>query len=741
MNPDNPSNRKLLNMTLLVILSPLYALVLFTPEVGILRNLAAFWSQGTPFAAPLLYVFILACIVSVAWLLWRGALVGPISVLLASMIAYGLLAGYSASDGKTYELLIGAGRPMLGIDVFCNDVHLGKTPIRISEAGFNKLVKPWDRPPEQPMLDIYQDANDDDRYTWAKFFYVPHDIFDMHKQWPPDHRRYRHHSAKETLEDLRNSKYWWHFEKDGCIGLTQLANFGGGSGGGRLISIEISPSISFLSAEAHLDALLAQLKLDAYQASQAWISHFLRYKDLLFLDFYAKAQQDKKLQPALDALVRAEFKLSVTPSEPEAQRVVDEIVQRVQTNGCFTVPSFESLAINMVAQAQAQPIVDRFLELADLPWGGSNGRASSDTWTSYRRSGPRVQLLPLEYAIKKTAPAQLFDRLVYMSREGKHMDLLGNYPREELVWLFSHTLRNIERQGGRRRDSRFSEALGICAQVKNPLLEESFRQFVEDHAGKGHGSARSHVRRFVGSRLNDPAIDQGQLATWIFHFAPLEDRDKLELLTRIQDPKAYHYLQNRMVGNQPRRKDVLQYLSSQPNPSLDKFLVDTYNWYESPRGSGYETIAMAHALVRTDTPVVRELIREKWNADAKARTRLIRRLVVADWRQPNMDWLVPMIGELTDTLDRLTAVKLLSQIDTPDAYALAEKLAVDPDVNIIKAAAEQLKIRDERAARKQKQLARAAELLAGRIKPDDLLPASTAYTWNGTEYVRVNVPN
>ena len=738
MNPDNPCNRKLLNITLLVILSPLYALVLFTPEVGILRNLLVCWSQGTPFAAPLLYVFLLGCIASVAWLLWRSALVGPISVLLATMIISGVVSGYG-DDTKTYELLIGAGRPMLGIDVFCNDVHLGKTPIRISEADFNKLVKPWDTPPDQPMLDIDQD-DDNDRYSWAKFFYVPHDIFDMNKQWPPDHRRYSRHNDEETLKDLENSKYWWRFEKDGCIGLTRLSNFGGGSGGGNLITIEINPSVSFLSADDHLGLLFFQLEQDGYEPDQAWVNHFLKFKDLLFLEFYTFAQAEKKLQPALDALVRSEFKLSVTPSESDCQRVVDEIVKRVHTDACFTVPSFESLAIDMVAQAHAQPIVDRFLELVDLPVGGSNGRASSDKWTSYRRSGPRVQLLPLEYAIKKTTPPQLFDRLVYMSRGGEYMDLLGNYPREELASLFSQYLRNIEQQGGRRRDWRINEALRMCGQVKNPLLEETIRRFVRENAGQGHGAAKHHVGRFIESRINDPAFDQRQLAAWIFHWAPLEDRVKLGYLPRIQDPNAYHYLSNLLSQNERRREDVLQQLSVRPNAALDRFVVDTYNWYESPRGPGYWSTSVTYALVRTDTEAVRELIKEKWNQDAKTRLRMIRHLSSGDWRQANMNWLVPMIAKLSSRIERGAAVTLLSRIDTPDAYALAETWATDPDADLAKAATEQLQIRDQRAAQQQQQLARAADLIVGRIKPDDLLPSPTAYVWNGTKYAPGNTP-
>lgn len=737
MNPDNPANRKLLNMTLLVILAPLYAIVLFAPYSGILRNLAEYWSHGTPLAAPFLYVFILGCVASIAWLLWRGALVGPISVLLVVMIANAVVFSYT-DDTKIYQLSIGAGRPMLGIDVYCNGVYLGKTPLTISEAEFDKQVAPWDTPPDQPLMIIDEDHSID-RYAWAKFTYVPLDVFEMSKEWPPDHFRYNRHNSEETRADIKASCYWWRFEKDGCVGLTRLENFSDGSGGasGR-ITIRVNPNITFPSAPEHLSLLLAQLAQDNYQPTQAWIDHFLKYKGLLFLEFHAKAQTDKRLQPALAALGRSEFQLSTSPTESDCQRVVGEILRCVKESGCFTVPSLESLAMDVVARAHTQPIVDRFLELANLPAGGAEGRASSDTWTTYRRGGHRVQLLPLEYAIKKAAPTQLFDRLVYMSRGGEHLDLLGNYPRKELVWLFSQYLRNTERQGGHRRESRIDEALRVCAQIRNPLLEEMARQFVSEKAGQGHGSADSHVGRFLESRINDPEIDQFQLAVWIGHMAPLDDRDKLGFLPRIQDPKVYRYLNNLLARNERRREQVIQQLSAKPNPALDRIVVDTYNWYESPRGPGYWFTSMTHALVRTDTAAVREFIKEKWNEGDQSRLHMINHLNSGNWRQPNMNWLVPMIAELTNGRERKSAVRLLAHIDTPDAYALAETWATDADSDLANAAAEQLKIRDERAAQRQRQLAQAVDLIAGRIKPDDLIPVPTPYSWNGTEYVPDN---
>ena len=202
MKSDSPANRNLLNITLLAVLAPIYAVALFAPHIGVLRRLAEYWVQGDPFAAPLLYVLALAHLASIVWLLRRGAFAGPVTLLLVTMIATTMIAGFSTAD-KTYELAIGAGRPMLGIDVYCNDVHLGKTPLNISEVEFNKIVKPWDMPPDQPVMIL---GDDDDRYLWAKLSYVPHDIFEMNKQWPPDHSRYNRHNHRPALVAWRRAR-------------------------------------------------------------------------------------------------------------------------------------------------------------------------------------------------------------------------------------------------------------------------------------------------------------------------------------------------------------------------------------------------------------------------------------------------------------------------------------------------------------------------------------------------------
>ena len=100
-----------------------------------------------------------------------------------------------------------------------------------------------------------------------------------------------------------------------------------------------------------------------------------------------------------------------------------------------------------------------------------------------------------------------------------------------------------------------------------------------------------------------------------------------------------------------------------------------------------------------------------------------------------MNWLTPLFAELTGKDERLMTAKILSKIDTDDAWQLAEKWAGDTDPDIAATAKQQLDIRRNRLEHEQQFIRQANDLIAEKIKPDELLPPQPAYIWNGKEYV------
>ncbi len=176
-------------------------------------------------------------------------------------------------------------------------------------------------------------------------------------------------------------------------------------------------------------------------------------------------------------------------------------------------------------------------------------------------------------------------------------------------------------------------------------------------------------------------------------------------------------------------------LSRKPNPSLDQFIIDSYKWYNSPQGAGHYLANLTDAIVNTDTPAMRRFITDLWNKAGKDRKTLLRHLQHRQWRAPNMNWLTPLLAELTGKDERLMAAKILSKIDTDDAWWLAEKWAKDTDSDIAATARQQIDIRRNRLEDEQQFIRQANDLIAGKIKPDELLPSGPAYVWNEQEYV------
>ena len=736
MKHDNPHNRLLLNGTLALFFSPLYLVVLAPPDFGVINRLAHNIADGNAFVQPLLYVFLLGFIVSLGWLFVRGRIAGPMGLFFLLLLTYGFVSG--TDKEKRYELLIGAGRPTLGIDVYCNGVHLGKTPVRISKEELYKEVKPWDRPPRQIRLDMRAAAHQgDDRYFWANYYYVPDDVFDRWNEWPPDFDRYRIGPLTEALKKIEATKYWWHFEKDGCVGLVPIANFAGGSSGsGGVTIITVSPQISFLSAELHLTAMLDELARTDYEASDEWIAHFRKYSGLLFMDFYKKAQANDKLQPTLDAIVRAEFGIPKDPTAADCARVVDEILDRVEKNGCFTAPSLESLAMDIVGKVDRRPIVKRFREHLDMAYG-SGGRASSTGWTTWRRNGKAARQLPLEYAVRNLRPPELFNRLVYLSTNSdRFLDVIGNYRRAEAVRLIGHYLRQIERGKGRGYNRRHNvqDAIRLCSKIDNPELDERFYGFIRENASS---NAHEHyLRQFFESRVKSKESDKSRLATFVFSGAPLDERDKIEQFCKIDSPTSLHYINYFTRFDDRQRKRALEHLTRMYNPSLDEFLIESYNWLvEKPDVKHYGNHAeVTRALVNANSDRIRKFLEGKWSESPESRGKLSKILRSSGWTKPHMAWLVPLIAQLPPD-EKYEAAGILDNVNTDDAWALLEEWADGDNEKLVR----QAKWFLDRHAKETKNLnpltGKGADLIAGKIKPDDLLAGAAAYVWTDKGYV------
>ena len=151
MRNDNRANRWVLNVAAFVIFLP----VLLHPELNLVIKPSYIMSlingghwMGLSFAVVIITLYLTTIIL----ILWKGRL--RLAVFTA-FLSFCVLAGSfwvrlerGADLPRQLELLEGVA----GVDVYCNDVYLGKTPLQLSESEFHEKVKPWDTPPRQKMV-------------------------------------------------------------------------------------------------------------------------------------------------------------------------------------------------------------------------------------------------------------------------------------------------------------------------------------------------------------------------------------------------------------------------------------------------------------------------------------------------------------------------------------------------------------------------------------------------------------
>ena len=133
---------------------------------------------------------------------------------IAKRVSAGSLVNYYNKADSGIELIrIIDNGIVSGIDVYCNDVHLGRSPVEIKATEFVNKVPKWTTPPRQSRLKMQYSsfieiATPNFHYEGLLMTYSPCNLL-SHSWWR------REDNKKEAL----NSLYWFHFEKDGCVGV------------------------------------------------------------------------------------------------------------------------------------------------------------------------------------------------------------------------------------------------------------------------------------------------------------------------------------------------------------------------------------------------------------------------------------------------------------------------------------------------------------------------------------------
>ena len=673
--------------------------------------------------------------VSIALMFWNHRLRWGMCLLLVTVVFFPVVQMMTTRDKSVdqYVLQIGQFNSIdQGIDVYCNDVYLGQSPLTIFEEEFREQVEPWEQPPRQEVLMSPERMDEFEYLQSAKLFYTPHDYFERERnEYPRDawttealHRANLKFYTDEDdyREALIISRYWWHFDKDGYVSLAPIDPSGlrsrdrSAARYNGTATIQVEPKITYPSRELHLQRLIHALRQSHYEPTEAWVTHFRKSIKPLFREFYQMAQRDQRLTRALHSVVKGEFGINDEMSEADAERVLDDILERVQRAELALVPSPETVALDLLGPSVSKAVEKRSVELGTFPPGRWRRQIydGGERVITYYRQGKQAPFLPLEYAIGQLKPPTLFNRLVYESGKSLYnpyvFRIVGNYRRDEAVRLVRHYL----------RDTDIHQDIELITQIYNPDLEEDFRRFVRRAAMPGS----SEITNFILSRADRSLTeaDANALSDWVAHQVPLDDNQKLTYLSQINAPRTYGYIQSLIGNDRFKFEGVIRSLAVRSNPGLDQFLIDAY--LNAPG----EDRHLTRAILICNTSKMHSFLDKLWNESAEQRSLLLTAMREIEQGDANLvPWTEP-ISEITESSLRLLAIPVLSQIDTPEAGAILESWATDTDQQVKAAAQTVLGGYRERGRQ-------AADLISGEIHPNDLLGPQTAYVWNGRDYV------
>jgi|GEM_PF-3495780 hypothetical protein len=715
MNRDVSANRWLISSARVILALPLLALFTLMPRTGTVAQL----SDGVTLQdAPLFACFIAAVLVLVV----RRAKGIPIAIAFVFCSFSGQTLSAVFWNSERLEMTFYERGSVPGVSVFCNGVHLGESPLVVTDV--DARVAEWDTPPDQPRVKPGVHSADlqsserlnmaDALWTWTPYDVSGRDGIDSPFQ------QFHSHSQLAVAKVFRNTKHWWRFEKDGCVGLCSAGNFTTrGSWNAGLRRFSANPPVEFPSVAPHLEALLDVVKDSGGEPDQQWLTHFLKYRDLLFTPLALRARAEPELLPIVEQLVDAQFGLPAEPTRDDCARVVSRVVQRIDELGSFTEPSLESVAILRVGSMHPEPIIELMnRRLSDVMVYGGDQRSEGEVTLERPRIRGRALL---EFAMMhlQLEPPELFGRLVWFNRRDQFLVLIAQYETETAIDIVRSRMRSAV-------PPELNQIAARCRHFRNPALEASTRSMFERY----DNNFRSDLQDYILARIQRGDVSD-DFAAWVAEQPGTQGSTLGILLAQIRSPSTAAVLQILGKANRQVRISAMQQLSVTPNPFLEEYVVSECrsDIARAAREQYYAGRSLV-ALGSYDSPQVRAIVEELLVKGGPLWRTLVYETQSADW-----PWLVPQLAVMAaeDEESARLKVMMLSHIGTDEAWQMIAGLADDQRVDPLARNLLDRHTNEERARTLRLQQGR--DLIAGRKHPDDLLPPAQKYVWTASGYV------
>jgi hypothetical protein len=326
-------------------------------------------------------------------------------------------------------------------------------------------------------------------------------------------------------------------------------------------------------------------------------------------------------------------------------------------------------------------------------------------------------------ALEYVQPPELFEPLVFLYAQrnpegrnpgGQLLKIIARYRRPEAIALVRQYLRDNQHPEG---------PLSLFASLDMPELEDAFRDYVSRHYSAGQFPLQRPEVDFFRTRIRR-GRDLPQLAEWVFHARFLSPGQKFTVLAQIDDPQADEFLARLPDEmNDAGRLEAFKWLAQHPEPRTGPFLLDSIARLRG-HNAGAPNPVIAQALLATDSPEIRQFLVQAARGEPRAWSELLANSVHGPL--PHLDWLVLELAKFEDyNSSRHPTLDLLAAIGTPAATALRRKWLEErrlaKDANAVKWAEQMLVKMDREEAERARRPGELADLLAGRITPQDLI--------------------
>jgi hypothetical protein len=498
------------------------------------------------------------------WLFWKGQWRLPVFVAgmlyssLCLLVVFDFLPQYTPPEKRTIRFDSDIHR---GVNIYCNGVYLGQSPLKIRVNELMAKVPEWTSPPEQPCY------NED---AWFTYTWYPWDDF---------RSKARFLEAKELIDFVQQSgsrlsssaqqkqstlydascRYWWRFEYNESQKILVSKNFQSLYYFSR--PFEQIPEYSFppfsYSPSVAIHAWLLVDVLDKLTAAEKneWDKHVLKYWSSLRLaltrTLKIKAEQYRSKNPedpriklfetALDSTARLKYGLSDLPTEEECRRLLTNWVNdSADKNRPFQIVGRYLNSTDDDHQGASVPAQEYLLvDSAVKSMGETVRKPLTEQWrTDYYRF--ENGWAPLLYVSRKDRDKEYFGDLVryFATTYNGRLELLENQ-NERVIPLFKTLLyRKDILPIDMSRVDRYHQIVSFYRRVNNPLLEQIYRDYIVDalsdpkHSESSRDKLNHSVLQAVSDRIDRKEIDKNELAVWV-RSLPLKQMVKDILLRKI----------------------------------------------------------------------------------------------------------------------------------------------------------------------------------------------------------------